>query len=202
MSTTCIIYQQMNLKITAGTSRLIYSKRKKEKENSDLSFPRERWKPVWCRYSNTLGKCIACVFHTHASFTPIVSANLTLHFTHAPQSTASPPRYYQSTVFNVNQSNLAEREADEAGGDTSSARDSVAAQGFSVSCERRDGRLGHRHDQLELQRPDARKDGKLKEPRVKSEFTNVMPVLLHLLEITSQSGGSGTLPSKLDDNGS
>lgn len=102
----------------------------------------------------------------------------------------------------MNQSNLAEREADEAGGDTSSARDSVAAQGFSVSCERRDGRLGHRHDQLELQRPDARKDGKLKEPRVKSEFTNVMPVLLHLLEITSQSGGSGTLPSKLDDNGS
>lgn len=101
----------------------------------------------------------------------------------------------------MNQSHLAEREADEAGGDTSSARDSVAAQGFSMSCERR-GRLGHRRDQLEPQHPDARKDGKLKEPGAKREFTNVVPVLLHLLEMTSQSGGSGTLPSKLDDNGS
>lgn len=94
MSTTSIIYQCMNLKITVSTLRLIYSKKKKEKENSNLSFLRERWKPVWCRYSNTLGKCIACAFHTHASFTPIVSANLTLHFTHAPQSTASLLRYY------------------------------------------------------------------------------------------------------------
>lgn len=49
------------------------------------------------------------------------------------------------------------------------------AQGFGVSCERL-GRLGHlHHDQLERQRLDARKDVKLKEPRVKSEFTNVMP---------------------------
>lgn len=128
MSTTCIIYQYMNLKITVGTSRLIYSKRKKEKENSDLSFLRE---PADI-------PCLACVFHTHASFTPIVSANLTLHFAHAPQSTASPPRYYQSTVFNVNQSHLAEREADEAGGDTGSARDSVACAG--IRCELRAAR--------------------------------------------------------------
>lgn len=33
MSTTCIIYQYMDLKISVGTLRLIYNKQKKEKEN-------------------------------------------------------------------------------------------------------------------------------------------------------------------------
>lgn len=93
MSLTCIIYQYMNLKIPVGTLRLKHSEKKKWRENSASS--------LICDFGSLCGadfpiysKKVLRDFHTHASFTPIVSANLTLHFTHAPQSTARLPRYY------------------------------------------------------------------------------------------------------------
>lgn len=86
----------------------------------------------------------------------------------------------------MNQSQLAEWEVDTAAGSTSPAGDSVTVQEFSWGCEMLEW-LGHWHD------PTLVNFGKCTEPRVKTEFTNVTLVLLHLLEITSQSGGSGTL---------